>query len=49
MLKKATSSRCTRGSSSTESPMHEEATPTESQTEPMEVEDDAPYLDLEGD
>lgn len=32
-----------------ESPMHEEATPTGSQAEPMEVGDDAPYLHLEGD
>ena len=32
-----------------ESPVHEEeATPTESQAEPKKVEDDAPYLDLEG-
>jgi hypothetical protein len=31
--------------------MHEEeeAMPMESQAEPMEVEDDSPYLDLEGD
>jgi hypothetical protein len=33
-----------------ESPMQEEeATPTESQAEPMEAEDGAPYLNLEGD
>lgn len=59
-LKKVTgsSSSRSRGSSSAhftepdESPMHEEeeATPTEeAQAEPMDVEDDAPYLDLEGD
>ena len=52
------SSSCSRGSSSAhftepeESPVHEEdeTTPTEeAQAEPMEVEDDAPHLDLEGD
>ena len=56
---KGLSSSCSRGSSSAhfstepkESPMHEEeeAMPTEeTQAEPMELEDDAPYLDLEGD
>ena len=58
-LKKAmgASSSRSRGSSSahysaehSESPRHEdeETTPTKAQGEPMEVEDDAPYLDLEG-
>jgi hypothetical protein len=52
------SSSCSRGSSSahysaehSKSPMHEdkEAAPTEEQEHQIEVEDDAPYLDLEGD